>query len=108
MSKAEPRANLHDYVLNAIDAVVRKAQVMSCKYEREKVRAGLGGPRWTCAVQSLTLSIAQPAAFCCRSGDPVRDAAHHRRDFADQPVQGRTYARAYALDAILLHFVLRT
>lgn len=37
MSKAEPRANLRDYVLNAIDAVVRKAQVMSCKYERERV-----------------------------------------------------------------------
>ena len=51
MSKAEPRANLRDYVLNAIDAVVRKAQVMSCKYEREKVSPP--EPRQTCASSHL-------------------------------------------------------
>ncbi|GAA6004124.1 hypothetical protein JCM10207_002438 [Rhodosporidiobolus poonsookiae] len=36
MSKTEPRANLREHVLNAIDSIVRKAKVMSCKYERER------------------------------------------------------------------------
>ncbi|GAA5864979.1 hypothetical protein JCM8547_004259 [Rhodosporidiobolus lusitaniae] len=36
MSKTEPRQNLREHVLNAVDAVVRKAKVMSCKYERER------------------------------------------------------------------------
>lgn len=53
MSKAEPRANLRDYVLNAIDAVVRKAQVMSCKYEREKVSPARPPARSSLCEQSL-------------------------------------------------------
>ncbi|CEQ40122.1 SPOSA6832_01706, partial [Sporobolomyces salmonicolor] len=36
MSKSDSRSNLREYVLNAVDSVVRKAKVMSCKYEREK------------------------------------------------------------------------
>ncbi|GAA5907251.1 hypothetical protein JCM6882_008402 [Rhodosporidiobolus microsporus] len=36
MSKTEPRTNLREHVLSAVDAVVRKAKVMSCKYERER------------------------------------------------------------------------
>lgn len=60
MSKAEPRANLRDYVLNAVDAVVRKAQVMSCKYERERVRHSISFalPR----VYQLTRRSVQPAS----------------------------------------------
>lgn len=38
MSKTEPRANLRDYMLGAVDNVTRKARVLSCKLEREKVR----------------------------------------------------------------------
>ncbi|BGP49947.1 transcription-associated protein 1 [Rhodotorula kratochvilovae] len=36
MSKTEPRANLRDYMLGAVDNVTRKARVLSCKLEREK------------------------------------------------------------------------
>ncbi|GAA5822515.1 hypothetical protein JCM11251_006364 [Rhodosporidiobolus azoricus] len=37
MSKTDAsKANLREHVLNAVDAVVRKAKVMSCKYERER------------------------------------------------------------------------
>jgi transformation/transcription domain-associated protein len=36
MSKADPR-NLRELVLANVDAVVRRARVMSCKMEREKV-----------------------------------------------------------------------
>ncbi|GAA5937574.1 hypothetical protein JCM10213_008398 [Rhodosporidiobolus nylandii] len=36
MSKAEPRTSLREHVLNAVDSVVRKAKVMSCKMERER------------------------------------------------------------------------
>jgi transformation/transcription domain-associated protein len=37
MSKTDPRGNLREYVLNNVDSVVRRAKVMSCKMEREKV-----------------------------------------------------------------------
>lgn len=38
MAKAEhARGNLRDLVLANVDAVVRRAKVMSCKMEREKV-----------------------------------------------------------------------
>lgn len=38
MSKNEPRNSLRELVLANVDAVVRRAKVMSCKMEREKVR----------------------------------------------------------------------
>lgn len=38
MSKNEPRNSLRELVLSNVDAVVRRAKVMSCKMEREKVR----------------------------------------------------------------------
>lgn len=99
MSKAEPRANLRDYVLNAIDAVVRKAQVMSCKYEREKVSPALPVE----LVRAITdESLASTASFRGRPRHAIRHAAHHRCDFSDQLVQGRTDACAHALDAALL------
>lgn len=48
MSKQEPRGgSLRDFVNNAIDSVTRKARLLSCKYEREKVRC-------------LLLSLPQP------------------------------------------------
>lgn len=37
MSKTDPRNNLRELVLNNVDSVVRRAKVMSCKMEREKV-----------------------------------------------------------------------
>jgi transformation/transcription domain-associated protein len=38
MLKNDPRHNLREIVLSNVDAVVRRAKVMSCKMEREKVR----------------------------------------------------------------------
>lgn len=41
MSKTDPRNTLPQLVLSNVDAVVRRARVMSCKMEREKVRVCL-------------------------------------------------------------------
>lgn len=37
IAKTDPRGNLRELVTNNVDAVTRRAKVMSCKMEREKV-----------------------------------------------------------------------
>ncbi|GAA6030453.1 hypothetical protein JCM8097_009114 [Rhodosporidiobolus ruineniae] len=67
MSKTEPRTQLREHVLNAVDAVVRKAKVMSCKYERERAPSATVPVSQSLielllsATNSTKLSMADPA-----------------------------------------------
>jgi hypothetical protein len=82
MSKAEPRANLRDYVLNAIDAIVRRAQVMSCKYGREEVGSPM--PSQACAGNQLMTSLhlnsplplSSPSCFLQNLDEPQKDSMY--------------------------------
>ena len=70
MSKTEPRANLRDYMLGAVDNVTRKARVLSCA-----------------SSTSLTRPCLAPAASeCGHARVRVDHAAPARRDGAAEPV----------------------
>jgi len=88
MSKTEPRANLRDYMLGAVDNVTRKARVLSCKLEREKV----------CLETSLTTPARPADALPTRSRHdslPVlsRPCARRSRSSCSPPLRRRTSRR---------------